>query len=234
MFDEVLRECLASLGMNITDEQIGRMRRFSELLLEKNKVMNLTAIKTPEEVARRHMADSLFLLRCTELKGKKILDIGTGAGFPGMPLKLYDLPLDITMLDSTAKRIAFINEAAEDIGIAVKTLAIRAEEASAKMSGSFDIVTSRAVAPLNILCELSLGFLKHGGLFMPMKSCGQSAEDEISESEHAISFMGGCLRERREYSVEQGVMRQVLIIEKTAPTPKGYPRKYAAISKKPL
>lgn len=234
MFDEVLRECLASLEMDITDEQLGRMRRFSELLLEKNMVMNLTAIKTPEEVARRHMADSLFLLRCTELKGKKILDIGTGAGFPGMPLKLYDLMLDITMLDSTAKRIAFINEAAEDIGIEVKTLAVRAEEASGMLRGSFDIVTSRAVAPLNILSELSLGFLKHGGLFMPMKSCGQAAEDEIRESGHAISFMGGRLRERREYSVEQGVMRQVLIIEKTAPTPKGYPRKYAAISKKPL
>lgn len=234
MFEQTLKECLNSFGMDILGEQLARLSRFSDLLLEKNKVMNLTAIKTPEEVARRHMADSLFLLRCTELKGKRILDIGTGAGFPGMPLKLYDLTLDITMLDSTAKRIAFINEAAADMGIEVKTLAARAEEAACKLRGSFDIVTSRAVAPLNILSELSLGFLKHGGIFMPMKSCGQAADEEINEAGHAISFMGGSLRERKEYSVEEGVMRQVLIIEKTSPTPKGYPRKYAAISKKPL
>lgn len=234
MFDEIMRGCLQRFDMTIDDVQLKRIEDFSDFLLEKNLVMNLTAIKTPEEVASRHMADSLFLYKCVDLRGKRILDIGTGAGFPGMPLKLYDPSLDITMLDSTAKRIAFINEAAARQGIEVKTIAARAEEAAAKLGGSFDIVTSRAVAPLNILTELSMGFLKKGGLFMPMKSHNEAAQQELAQALDAIGFMGGSYIDSMKYSTEDGAMRQVLIIEKVRPTPKGYPRKYAAISKKPL
>lgn len=234
MFDEIMRDCLGRFDMTIDDVQLSRIGAFSDFLLEKNQVMNLTAIKTPEGVARRHMADSLFLYKCADLRGKRILDVGTGAGFPGMPLKLYDPDLDITMLDSTAKRIAFINEAAARQGVEVKTIAARAEEAAARLGGSFDIVTSRAVAPLNILTELSMGFLKKGGLFMPMKSDNEAAQQELTQALDAIKHMGGRYIHAIKYSTGDDAMRQVLVIEKVAPTPKGYPRKYAAICKKPL
>ena len=235
MFGQIVKECLAGFdNMPVDDIQLERLERFADILLEKNKVMNLTAVREKNEVARRHMADSLFLLRCGDLQGKKILDIGTGPGFPGMPLKLYDPSLDITMLDSTSKRIAFINEAAGQLGITVKTMAARAEEAAPQMKGRFDIVTSRAVASLDVLTELSMAFLKVGGYFMPMKSCNEASREEIEKAMHAIEFMGGKLIGSKEYSVEEGVMRQVLIIEKIKQSPKGYPRKYAAISKKPL
>lgn len=234
MFDEIIRECLSGFGMEIDGAQLARLGQFSDFLLEKNKVMNLTAIKEPGEVARRHMADSLFLYTCADLRGKRILDIGTGAGFPGMPLKLYDPGLDITMLDSTAKRINFINEAAARQGIEVSTIAARAEDAVKELRGSFDIVTSRAVAPLNILTELSMPFLRKDGLFLPMKSFNDAEAEEERRAARAIAFMGGRLEGRREYSVEPGVKRQVLVIRRVAPSPKGYPRSYAAISKKPL
>ncbi len=235
MFKQIVKDCLMGFDhMPIDELQLERIERFADILLEKNKVMNLTAVREKNEVARRHMADSLFLLACTDLKGKKILDIGTGPGFPGMPLKLYDPTLDITMLDSTSKRIAFINEAAEQLGVEVKTMAARAEEVAPKMMGKFDIVTSRAVAALDVLTELSMAFVKVGGYFMPMKSCNEASKEELDKAMHAIEFMGGKLIGTREYSVEEGVMRQVLIIEKIKHSPKGYPRKYAAISKKPL
>lgn len=235
MFRQIVKDCLVGFdNLPIDEIQLERIECFADILLEKNKVMNLTAVREKNEVARRHMADSLFLLACADLKGKKILDIGTGPGFPGMPLKLYDPELDITMLDSTSKRIAFIHEAAEQIGVSVKTMAARAEEAAPQMKGKFDIVTSRAVASLDVLTELSMAFVKVGGYFMPMKSCNEASAEEIEKAMHAIEFMGGKLVDTREYSVEEGVMRQVLIIEKVKHSPKGYPRKYAAISKKPL
>ena len=235
MFKQIVKDCLVGFdNMPINDEQLDRIERFADILLEKNKVMNLTAVREKNEVARRHMADSLFLLACTDLKGKKILDIGTGPGFPGMPLKLYDPTLDITMLDSTSKRIAFIEEAAAQLGVTVKTMADRAEEVAPKMMGKFDIVTSRAVASLDVLTELSMAFVKVGGFFMPMKSCNEASQEELEKAMHAIEFMGGKVVGTKEYSVEEGVMRQVLIIEKVKHSPKGYPRKYAAISKKPL
>ena len=234
MFKDIVRDCLKGFGMDIDEAQMGRIESFADMLLEKNKVMNLTAVREKDDVARRHMADSLYLYKCAELKGKKILDIGTGPGFPGMPLKLYDPELDITMLDSTSKRIAFINECAGSIGVEVKTIAARAEEVAPKMKGGFDIVTSRAVASLDVLAELSLAFVKVGGYFMPMKSCNEQSQEEIEKAKHAIEFMGGKLVGTHEYSTEEGIMRQVLVIEKVKPSPKGYPRKFAAISKKPL
>lgn len=235
MFKDVLKGCLEQIELDINDEQLDRLERFAAFLLEKNRQFNLTAVKTMEEAAVRHMADSLFLLKCADLKGKRILDVGTGGGFPGMPLKLYDPELDITMLDSTAKRIDFIREAAARGGIEAKAVTARAEEAAmGELRESFDIVTSRAVAPLNILTELSMGFLKVGGLFMPMKSRNEAAELELAEARKAIEVMGGRLAGARKYSFEGESPRQVLFIEKIAPTPESYPRKYSRISKKPL
>lgn len=231
---EIIRDVLGRFPLEITDEALNRLKIFADFLLERNKVMNLTAIKNPDDVARRHMADSLFLYKCAELSGKSILDIGTGAGFPGMPLKLYDPSLDITMLDSTAKRIAFINEAAEMQNIDVKTIVGRAEDIAREDKDRYDIVTSRAVAPLNILAEISLPFVKKGGFFMPMKSHNEASYEEIKAAERAIDTLGGELRKSYIYSVEDGIERQVLAIEKVKETPKQYPRVYTQITKKPL
>lgn len=234
MFRQIITQCLGQVGLPVDEGQLGRLEDFCDRLLEKNQVMNLTAVRDKDEAARRHMADSLMLLKCVDLRGKKILDIGTGPGFPGMPLKLYDPALDITMLDSTAKRIAFIEEAAAALGVSVKTVTGRAEEQAAKLGGRFDIVTSRAVASLDVLSELSMAFVRVGGFFMPMKSCNDAAREEVEKAMHAIEFMGGKLRDAYVYEIEPGVRRQILCIEKVRPSPKSYPRKYAAIVKKPL
>lgn len=237
MFDEILSAKCSEWGLPLSGEQLARLRGFAQLLLEKNKVMNLTAITELPLVASRHMADSLFLLSAAELTGKRILDVGTGAGFPGMPLALYDPGLDITMLDSTAKRIAFIEEGAKQLGISPRTATGRAEELghSREMRGAFDIVTSRAVAPLNILCELCMPFLREGGLFLPMKSDNEAAALELEEAKSAIKALGGSFERAVSYEPEEGgSLRQLLFIRKTAATSPKYPRQFGKISKSPL
>ena len=153
---EILETGLRDWGLEAPEGAIDRLVRFGEQQMEKNKVMDLTAVKEPDQVAVRHLLDSLALLRFLDFAGKKVLDIGSGAGFPAMPVKLWCPNWDITALDSTAKRMDFVREAAAQQGIEMKAVAARAEEWVAKNRAKFDVVTSRAVAPLNILCELSL------------------------------------------------------------------------------
>ena len=167
---EILETGLRDWGLEAPEGAIDRLVRFGEQLMEKNKVMDLTAVKEPDQVAVRHLLDSLALLRFLDFAGKKVLDIGSGAGFPAMPVKLWCPNWDITALDSTAKRMDFVRESAAQQGIEMKAVAARAEEWVAKNRAKFDVVTSRAVAPLNILCELSLPYVKMGGVFAPMKS----------------------------------------------------------------
>ena len=230
MFEDSLKKALSGFGMEINEEQAKKMRLFYDFLIEKNKVMNLTAITGEDESAVKHFADSLYLFKCAELKGKKILDIGSGAGFPGMPLLIYDPSLDITMLDSTQKRIDFINESRKMLGLGGSTVCARAEEYALKAGAQFDIVTSRAVAPLNILTELSMYFLKKGGLFMPMKS--SAYEDELAQAQSAVKKMGGLFVRAETYPLMPGLERSVLIIQKADEGRK--PRRYAQIVKKPL
>ncbi len=232
MFAEIVENCLKEWDLTADPAAIARLKAFCTLLLAKNEVMNLTAAKTEEEVARRHIADSLFLLSCADLRGKRILDLGTGAGFPGLPLKLFDPALDITLLDSRRKRIEFIDSVLEELHIEAETVAARAEDFVGESRGRYDIVTSRAVAPLNILAELSMPFLRTGGLFLPMKSRNESFDTELKNAQKAISILGG--RFARAVPYELDGARQVLVIEKVAATPQKYPRKYAQIEKKPL
>ena len=236
-FCEIVEQGCREWGLPITPEAVRRMERFSDGLIEKNRVMNLTAVTEPEEIALRHMLDCLFLLTCADFSGKKVLDIGCGAGFPTMPLKCYDPGFDITPLDSTAKRIRFIEESCRALDIPITPVTGRAEEYIQKkgVRESFDIVVSRAVAPLNVLAELCLPYLKVGGLFLPLKSKNDAARQELDQGRSAIRALGGTLEDAREYAIRgMDSPHQVLVIRKTAHTMGQYPRRYAKISANPL
>lgn len=230
----ILENGLRDWGMEVPEGAIDRLVRFGEQLMEKNKVMDLTAVKEPDQVAVRHLLDSLALPRFLDLEGKKVLDIGSGAGFPAMPVKLWCPKWDITSLDSTAKRMDFVREAAAEQGIEMKAVAARAEEWVAKNRAKFDIVTSRAVAPLNILCEISLPYVKMGGVFAPMKSTTDAFQEELAAAKSAIAQLGGKLEKQQEYTLPDGSVHQVLIIRKVKDTPPQFPRRYSRIKAKPL
>ena len=236
---ETLKVILAENEIEINEKQLERIDAFYELLMEKNRVMDLTNITEPREVALRHMADSLFLTKCADFKGKKVADIGTGAGFPGMPLLMYDENLDITMVDSTGKRIDFINETMGKIGSCDKAQAItaRAEDLGVdkKHREKYDFVTSRAVAPMNILAELTLPLLKVGGKFLAMKSANEEGEKELEDALFAIKTLGGKVAKTIDYQLASDCpKRRIVIIEKVKATADQYPRKYAKIKSKPL
>lgn len=236
---ETLKVILAENEIEINEKQLERIDAFYELLMEKNRVMDLTNITEPREVALRHMADSLFLTKCADFKGKKLIDIGTGAGFPGMPLLMADENLDITMVDSTGKRIDFINETMGKIGSCDKAQAItaRAEDLGVdkKHREKYDFVTSRAVAPMNILAELTLPLLKVGGKFLAMKSANEEGEKELEDALFAIKTLGGKVAKTIDYQLAADCpKRRIVIIEKVKPTADQYPRKYAKIKSKPL
>ncbi len=236
-FSKIVTEGCAQWGLSVTDEAVFRMEKFSDALIEKNRVMNLTAVTEPQEIARRHMLDCLFLLTCADFSGKKALDVGCGAGFPTMPLKCHTPSLDVTPLDSTAKRIRFLEECCAALDIPVTAVCARAEDFIQKKGQreGYDLVLSRAVAPLNVLAELCLPYLKVGGLFLPMKSCNDAAEDELERGRSAIRALGGTLEGVREYTVPGlDAPRRILLIRKTSHTLGQYPRRYAKITANPL
>ena len=227
--ETVLREECRRLGISLTDRQLAQFRAFGTTLLEKNRVMNLTAITEPEAVARLHFADSLELLNAADFRGKRVLDVGCGAGFPGVPLKLAEPSIDLTLLDSLQKRVNWLRETLADMGIDAHCVAARAEEYPEREC--FDLVTSRAVARLNVLCELCLPFVRVGGCFLPMKAA--AAAQELSEASHAISVLGGRLARTLDYELD-GAARHILVIQKVRPTPPAYPRRYSKIKQSPL
>ena len=206
------------------------------MLLEKNQVMNLTAITDPDQVVRLHMLDCAALLTCTGLEDKRLIDVGTGAGFPGMVLKILVPSLEVVLLDSLNKRLDWLKEVADALSLSgIETLHARAEEQSLKpgFRDSFDIVTSRAVASLELLGELCLPYVKPGGFFLAMKSV--DSDLELSRAAAGISRLGGVLRPSVDYTIPgTDITHRVIMVEKTAPTPKGYPRKWAKIQKSPL
>lgn len=235
-FKDIVRDGLSAWGLPAPDDALARLEAFCSLVLETNKVMNLTAVTEPDAFAVRHVLDSLSILTCADLHGKKVIDIGTGPGFPGMPLKLYDPSLDITFVDSTQKRIDFIVKSADALGLPVTAFAARAEELISKgMRASFEIVLSRAVAPLNILSELCLPYLRTGGQFLPLKSDNEAFAAELKQARRAIDVLGGTLQGTHSYTLP-GVegKKCVVLIQKTGETPAKYPRRYAKISQNPL
>lgn len=229
---ETLIRGLPEIGCSLSEQQLDRLCKYGELLLEKNKVMNLTAIREPQKVATQHFLDCLALLRVADFREKTLLDVGCGAGFPGMPLLIGEPSLHLTMLDSLAKRMNWLrDEVLPELGIAAECVTARAEEYALFHRESYDIVTSRAVARLNILAELCLPFVKKNGLFLAMK--GQSAAEELAEAEKGIALLGGKVERVFEYPVEDAV-HCVLVIRKVRSTPAQYPRLYAKIKKSPL
>ena len=232
MMEQILREGLAALSLP-TDAAVPLMA-FSAQLLETNKVMNLTAITEPEDVARLHLLDCAALLNITDFRGKRVVDVGTGAGFPGMPLRILEPDFDLTLLDSLGKRIAFLQRVCDEMGLQrVTCIHARAEEFAAKHREQYDIATSRAVAALNVLCELTLPLVKVGGRFLAMKAV--DSDDEIRTAKSAVAQLGGKVEDISDYTIPgTDITHRVVVIGKVKPTPDAFPRAFAKIKKAPL
>lgn len=230
--ETILREGLTALGLD--QSSVPSLLRYGALLEEKNKVMNLTAIKEADEVARLHFLDSAALLNLLDFRNKTVVDVGTGAGFPGLPIRLLEPSTHVTLLDSLGKRITFLQEVCTDLGLSdVACVHTRAEEFAASHRECFDTAVSRAVASLSVLSELCLPLVKKGGTFLAMKSV--DSDEELSAAEHAISVLGGRVAGVRDYSIPgTDIVHRAVLVEKVKPTPKGYPRSFAKIKKDPL
>ncbi len=229
----MLEEILGA-ALDLDETALRRFRRYFELLTEWNRVMNLTAIEGEEDTARLHFLDCAALAQMVELKGKRIIDVGTGAGFPGLVLKILCPEMELTLLDSLDKRVKFLSAVCDELGFSdVRCLHARAEEPPAELRESYDLACSRAVARLNLLSELCLPFVKQGGLFAAMK--GPEVTEELREAEKGIRLLGGETERVAEYPVPGAELRHnAVLIRKVAPTPKKYPRKWAAMKKQPL
>ena len=235
---DIITAGLTELGLSarVPDNAAHQLAEYGRLLLEKNQVMNLTAIREEDKVARLHMLDCAALLDVADFGGKTLIDVGTGAGFPGLPLKILCPDLTVTLLDSLGKRVNWLNEVAQTLGLqGVSAIHARAEEqALAKgFRDGFDFATARAVADLRLLCELCLPYVKVGGAFLAMKSVDSG--EELEHAAHCIKLLGGRVEDCRDYTIPgTDIVHRVVIIRKVAPTLKGYPRKWAKIQKEPL
>lgn len=226
---------LQEIKLELTDNQIKKFYDFMNLLIEKNKVMNLTGITEPKEVISKHFIDSLTILKYID-KNSTVIDVGTGAGFPGLPLKIADESLEMTLLDSLNKRINFLNEVIENTQLNnIDTIHGRAEDFGKiiKYREKYDVVTSRAVASLNVLLEYMLPFVKNGGKCICMK--GSNCDDEIENAKNAIKILGGEIEKIEKFNLPNSDNnRTILIIKKVKKTDRQFPRNAGIPTKKPL
>ncbi len=236
--EQLIRAGLEEMGLaaKASPDAPALLAEYGRRLLEKNRVMNLTAITEPEDVAALHMLDCAALLDFAGLEGKTLIDVGTGAGFPGLALKILVPSLSVTLLDSLNKRLDWLAETAEALGLdQVTTLHARAEEAvhSPALRERFDFAAARAVAALPVLCELCLPFVKVGGAFLAMK--GPEAGTELEEAREAIALLGGRAAGVSPYAIPgRSEARRLVVVEKVSPTPERYPRRWAKIQNHPL
>ena len=222
---------LPLLGLALEESRRQTLCDFGAAMVRQNEVMNLTAITEATQVAKLHLLDSLTVLCCADLKGKKLIDVGCGAGFPGVPLAIACPEARITLLDSLGKRMKWLEEVLPTLGVDAECVTARAEEAVASRRESYDFATSRAVARLNILLELTAPYVKVGGAVLAMK--GAAAKEELAECANAIKKLGLKLEEVREFPID-GTSHAVIVLRKIAHTPTQYPRRFAKIKQNPL
>ena len=234
MLEELLRSGFEFLGLSLDSQALERYRIYYEYLEEMNKVMNLTAISGEEDVALLHFLDCVQLMKAGSFAGRRVIDVGTGAGFPGLALKIACPNMDLTLLDSLDKRIGFLKNCCLKLGFEdVECIHARAEEMPQGYRESFDFALSRAVARLNVLSELCLPYVKKGGAFIAMK--GSELDQELGEAEKALSLLGGKLEQKQDYTIPgSDVTHSLLIIRKASAGPIKYPRRWAQIKKSPL
>ena len=228
---KTLAEGLPLLGLSLPEEVQNTLCVFGEAVIEQNKVMNLTAITEPAAVAKLHLLDSLSLLMLEDLAGKKVIDVGCGAGFPGVPVKIACPEMELTLLDSLGKRMNWLETVLPTLGVKAECVTARAEEAVEKCRESYDYATSRAVARLRILLELTAPYVKVGGKVLAMK--GAAAKEELAEAQNAISKLGLKVEQVAEFPID-GTAHTVIVLKKVSTTPRQYPRRYAKIKQNPL
>lgn len=228
---QTLLEGLPGLGLSVPEDRVDLLCAFCEAVLKQNEVMNLTAITDPAQAAKLHLLDSLTVLTAVDLKGKRIIDVGCGAGFPGVPLAAACPEAEVTLLDSLGKRVHWLEETLPGLGIRAKCVTARAEEYAADHREQFDFAVSRAVARLNILLELTAPYVRVGGSVIAMK--GAAAKEELAECSNAIRRLGLKLQEVREFTLD-GQSHSLILLKKVSSTPAQYPRRYAKIKQSPL
>ena len=233
----ILEDGCQAFGVTLTEKQIEQFEKYYELLVEWNKVMNLTGITEFDEVMQKHFVDSVAAAKYAEMeKVNRLIDVGTGAGFPGIPLKIVYPHIQVTLLDSLNKRIKFLEEVVDNLGLTgIETVHGRAEDAAKKAEyrEQFDLSVSRAVANLASLTEYCLPFVKVGGKFVSYKSV--SVDEEITQSKKAVYVLGGEIGKVEKFNLPESDMeRSLVIIEKKRSTPKKYPRKAGMPTKEPL
>lgn len=228
---DTLNTGLPELGLTLPEGAAEKLCDFGCAVVEQNKVMNLTAITQPDQVARLHLLDSLTVLTMADLTGKRLIDVGCGAGFPGVPLKIACPELDLTLLDSLGKRMNWLETILPQLGVDAQCVTARAEEAVQTRREQYDFATSRAVARLNILLELTAPYVKVGGAVLAMK--GAAGKEELAEASNAIRQLGLKLEKTQVFPMD-GTEHMVIVLRKVAPTPARFPRRYAKIKQSPL
>ena len=229
------KELFGKAEITVDNEQYEKLNNYSEMLIEWNKMVNLTAILSPEDISQKHFLDSILPFCLFDVKkGANIIDVGTGAGFPSCPLKIFRDDIKITLLDSLKKRINFLKALSDELDLNAECIHGRAEELAHKQDyrERFDIATARAVAALPMLCEYCLPFVKKGGYFIALK--GGNSENEIEASKSAVKALGGKIDTITDYSLPNGDKRVLIAIKKISQTAIKYPRNKGQITKKPL
>ena len=230
---QALASGLPQLERKLTDAQLDTFCAFGSALVEKNQVMNLTAIIEPEQVARLHFLDCIALLGAANFYEKSVIDVGCGAGFPGVPLKIAEPSIQLTLLDSLKKRMDWLESTLPELGIEAQCVAARAEEYALAHREQYDIAVSRAVARLTMLAELCLPLVRVGGHFVAMKSA--DSDEELSQAVRAIATLGGKVTRIWDYPVPgTDAVHRAVVITKVKATPKPYPRHFAKIKQQPL
>lgn len=230
---QTLLDGLSALNRTLTEPQLDAFCAFGDALLEKNRVMNLTAITEPQAVAQLHFLDCMALLDLADFAGKSVIDVGCGAGFPGVPLKIAEPTIHLTLLDSLKKRVDWLAQTLPGLGIEAQCVAARAEEYAAGHRETYAFAVSRAVARLNMLAELCLPLVAVGGAFIAMKSV--DSDQEISQAARGIGILGGRVETIADYAVPGAdTVHRAVVIRKVRQTPGQYPRRFAKIKQSPL